>query len=271
MKDAGRLHCCYCCYCCYCCSCGIALVLLAALVCGYFLLPWKAAQALDDASGDTTYSECASFFGRWEDVSLEKATSCCSQFGLGCRATVQGLADAIGPPQGTDLRAKYRCTSSSDSQTLWSRSKAAFCCTHEGLGCDTWQRWRHTSVWKHNCNEAANDWYYSWSSDRKAWCCQNAGRGCMLYRCEGIVADWSKSKREWCCRNAHNGCSTTVPDDLACSASCALAGAGHSCRARIRWTAEHVFTSSPQSCQDAHRKVLAECAGCQGCQLQSAC
>merc|ERR1712187_1034119 len=59
--------------------------------------------------------------------------------------------------------------------------------------------------------------------------------------------------------------SKTVPG---CNGACTVNGQARSCGDRIRWTATHIFGSSPRPCELALGRVLEECeASCAACSL----
>jgi len=74
----------------------------------------------------------------------------------------------------------YDCADQLSSwATSWPIAKQAWCCGHQGKGCQ--QAAVSTSFGVYfNCDLGFSSWQALWPVDKKRWCCQNVGKGCMM-------------------------------------------------------------------------------------------
>merc|ERR1712012_629142 len=62
---------------------------------------------------------------------------------------------------------------------------------------------------------------------------------------------------------------TTFPPGNPCDAVCMLGGQPATCRARVMWAFDHIFTNKPKACAQSHAMVLDQCSVCRICTVEN--
>ncbi|CAK9036646.1 unnamed protein product [Durusdinium trenchii] len=208
--------------------------------------------------------------------SHSKQTWCCSHFNSGC-----GHWEKV-----VHVYHSYDCHAGfSNWYHGWSSNKKDWCCSHEQKGCPgTWHGHWHAHMQVHvqhgvghggyDCNAGASNWIQGWSSKKKDWCCSNGhSQYCVKFHCHGDhgnVAAWSGDQRDFCCQNFQLGCPHTTLSPLGCDAQCNLHGETSTCKQRIEWSQQNVFSGKGNACNLAYSKVQVECDVCRACTIQAA-
>jgi hypothetical protein len=168
--------------------------------------------------------DCAAGFAKWKTgwsdakkdwcCKHELARSCAFDATTTKTWTTTTTAAQSSVPVAFDCQAGY-----SKWQKGWSDEKKAFCCEHEGMGCQEFNCGDSTTSdfadWsipkrKWCCKQSGK---YEWPVEQAAWCCQHEEVGCPskpTYNCSAGLRDaysgWSAGKKEWCCAHESKGC-----------------------------------------------------------------
>ncbi|CAJ1393184.1 unnamed protein product [Effrenium voratum] len=164
----------------------------------------------------------------------------------------------------------------------WSGVKKAFCCDHFNKGCPgSWhgEFHLHTHVEEgmghatgkiYDCEAGFFNWQQGWSDSKKNWCCDHTQKGCEKFHCSGASRAWGAARQDWCCSHYQAGCPQTTLSPLGCDAVCTYKGESSSCKDRISWTTDHVFSGHGNACALAYSRIQVECDVCRACSVEAA-